>query len=118
MTKAAKARTSGTKLTTAKTDPIDAPRELRIGRELADTTWRMTVPVVLFAGLGIAADKTLGSQPWLTLVGLITGFGIAAWLILRQLRRWPTLPVKPGSYERNRRPGDKQDDEEKDYYND
>lgn len=91
--------------------------ELRVGRELADTTWRMTIPVVLFAGLGIVADKSIGSQPWITIAGTAVGFVCAGWLIKLQLQRWPNSPVRPGSYERNRRPGDN-DDQEKDYYND
>lgn len=90
-------------------------RELRIVRELADTTWRIAVPVLLFAGVGIFADRNWGSKPWLTLLGTAIGFVCAALLVKRQLERWPDMPVRPGSYERNRRPGD---DEDKDYYND
>jgi uncharacterized protein YneF (UPF0154 family) len=91
-------------------------QDLNIGRELADTTWRMAVPVVLFASLGIVIDRAVGSKPWVTLLGVILGFFVAAYLIKKQLARWPDMPVKPGSYERNRRPTDKEDD--KDYYSD
>jgi hypothetical protein len=91
------------------------PQKLQVGRELTDTTWRMAVPVVLFAGLGIVIDRSLGSKPWVTLLGVIVGFVCAGYLVKRQLGRWPTTMPKPGSYERNRRPGD---DEDKDYYND
>ena len=99
------------------TGPADTSdkRQLNIGRELADTTWRIAVPVVLFACLGIVIDRTLGSKPWMTLLGMVAGFAIASYLIKKQLERWPATPVKPGSYERNRKPGD---DEDKDYYND
>lgn len=90
--------------------------ELRIGRELADTTWRILVPVVVFAGTGLFADRSIGSAPWLTLAGMAIGFAAAAFLIKRQLDRWPMRPVRSGSYERNRRPGD--DEEKKDYYDD
>jgi F0F1-type ATP synthase assembly protein I len=93
-------------------------RELRIGREMLDTTWRISVPVVLFACLGIVVDRSTGSRPWMTLLGMVIGLTCAVYLIKKQLNRWPDLPVKPGSYERNRRPGDKDDDEDKDYYND
>lgn len=95
--------------------PATTPKQLRVGSELADTTWRMTVPVVLFACLGIVVDRAIGSKPWMTLLGVVIGFVIAALLIKKQLDRWPNIPVKPGSYERTRRPGD---DEDKDYYTD
>lgn len=53
--------------------------------DLLDTTWRIAVPVVLFAVLGIALDKRLGSKPWLTLGLTVVGFVLAALLIKRQL---------------------------------
>jgi len=102
----------------ATTDSKGVERQLNIGRELADTTWRIAIPVVLFACLGIVIDRNTGSRPWMTLLGMVIGFLIAAYLITKQLQRWPDMPVKPGSYERNRRPSDKDDDEDKDYYND
>lgn len=89
-------------------------QDLNVGRELADTTWRIAVPVVLFAGLGIALDRTLGSKPWFTLAGTVVGFICAGILVKYQIDRIPAPLPKPGSYERNRRPGD---DENKDYYN-
>jgi F0F1-type ATP synthase assembly protein I len=113
MTKAADPTT--TKNPTEQHPANTPPQKLRVGRELADTTWRMAVPVVLFAGLGIVADRSLGSKPWLTLLGVIVGFACAGLLVKRQLDRWPASLPKPGSYERNRKPGD---DEDKDYYND
>lgn len=104
---------SDSKAETTKTN--EAPGKLNVGRELADTTWRMAVPVVLFAGLGIIADRSLATKPWLTLLGTIIGFAGASVLIRYQLRRWPAPLPKPGSYERNRKAGEK---EYKDYYND
>ena len=94
---------------------MNGSKSLNIGRELADTTWRIAVPVVLFAGLGIFLDRSLESKPWLTLIGTILGFICAGVLVKRQIDRIPAPLPKPGSYERNRRPGD---DENKDYYND
>lgn len=105
-----KVRKQATSLT-----PPRTARQLRVGYELADTTWRMTVPVVLFACLGIVIDRATGSKPWVTLLGVVIGFIVAGFLIKKQLERWPNLPVKPGSYERNRKPDD---DEDKDYYSD
>ncbi len=53
--------------------------------DLLDTTWRIVVPVVLFAVLGIIADRQFGTQPWLTLAATAVGFVMAALLIKRQL---------------------------------
>ena len=52
---------------------------------MADTTWRMVVPGLAIAGLGIMADLKLGTKPWLTLVGLAIGLGVGALLVKRQL---------------------------------
>ncbi len=89
--------------------------QLHVGRELVDTTWRMTTPVVLFAGLGIIADRTVGSKPWLTLLGVFVGFGFAALLVKRQLGKWPDMPITPGTKAKRTK---QYDDDEKDYYND
>jgi len=56
-------------------------------REIADTTWRMTVPVVLFVFLGIFADINLRSTPWLTLLGMVVGFYFANVLVRQQIKR-------------------------------
>lgn len=53
--------------------------------DLFDTTWRIAVPVVLFAVLGIMADRQFESKPWLTLLSTVIGFVMAALLIKRQL---------------------------------
>ena len=87
--------------------------QLRVGRELLDTTWRMTIPVVLCASLGIVLDRSLQTSPFLTIVGMIIGFGAAALLVKRQIDRWPT-DVKPGKYKNYY----KNEDDDKDYYND
>lgn len=57
-------------------------------RTLADTTWRIFVPVTLFVGLGLWFDLThSATKPWVTVAGLIVGFILAGLLINRQLRR-------------------------------
>jgi Putative F0F1-ATPase subunit Ca2+/Mg2+ transporter len=63
------------------------PPKLRVGREIAETTWRMAVPVVLFAFIGIFADIKFGSAPWLTLLGVVIGFYFAVVLIKQQIKR-------------------------------
>lgn len=61
--------------------------KLHVGREIADTTWRMTVPVVIFVFLGIFLDLRLGTKPWITFLGVIVGFYFAVVLIKKQLER-------------------------------
>lgn len=56
-----------------------------IGLTLLDTTWRIAVPVILFAGLGIFADRSLGTKPWLTLLAVVIGFVFAGLLLKKQL---------------------------------
>jgi F0F1-type ATP synthase assembly protein I len=67
--------------------PVKSPQKLSVGRELLDTTWRMTVPVVIFASLGIFLDITVGSKPWLTLLGSVIGFYFAIQLVKQQIAR-------------------------------
>ena len=66
-------------------DVSPAPKKLNVGREIADTTWRMTVPVVIFAFIGIFIDIKLSSEPWATLLGVVVGFYFAYVLIKRQI---------------------------------
>ncbi len=61
--------------------------KMGVGRELLDTTWRMTVPVVIFVGIGIAIDIAVGSKPWVTLLGTVVGFYFAIILVKRQIAR-------------------------------
>lgn len=51
--------------------------------DLMDTTWRIAVPVLVFAGAGIFIDRKVGSSPWITLAGMVIGF-IAAGALLKQ----------------------------------
>ena len=50
-----------------------------------DTTWRIAVPVVLCALLGIYADRHLHTKPWLTLVAVVGGFALAVLLVRKQI---------------------------------
>lgn len=52
---------------------------------MADTTWRLFVPAGLFGALGVWGDVNFGSKPWLTLLGVLVGFGVAALLIRKQI---------------------------------
>lgn len=53
---------------------------------LADTTWRIAVPTVLFSGLGIAADLKFETMPFWTVVGLVLGLTAAGALVWRQIK--------------------------------
>lgn len=57
-----------------------------IGLTFLDTTWRIVTPVLLFTVLGIVADRSLGTKPWLTLIVAVpVGFVFAVLLVKRQL---------------------------------
>jgi uncharacterized membrane protein YfcA len=55
--------------------------------DLADTTWRIAVPVVLFSILGMFIDIKAHTKPWVTLAGLIIGFVIAGVLVKKLLQK-------------------------------
>jgi F0F1-type ATP synthase assembly protein I len=56
---------------------------------LADTTWRIVVPTIALALIGLKLDLVWHTAPWLTLLGTATGFVIAAFLVRRQLKELP-----------------------------
>jgi F0F1-type ATP synthase assembly protein I len=113
MSKAAGNQTTKSTTSTPKPD-----QKLSIGRELLDTTWRMTVPVVLFAGLGIAADRVFDSKPWATLLGTLIGFGFASLLVKRQINRLPVTPLSPQALKNIKKRNEAYDNEKDDYYSD
>jgi F0F1-type ATP synthase assembly protein I len=53
----------------------------------ADTTWRMFVPALGGALLGLWADSALNTEPVFAVGGLIVGVGITALLIRQQYRK-------------------------------
>jgi F0F1-type ATP synthase assembly protein I len=56
-----------------------------IALDFLDTTWRIAVPVVLFAGIGIFVDIKAHTKPWVTLLGVVIGFVLAGLLLKKQL---------------------------------
>lgn len=56
-----------------------------IGMDALNVSWRIAVPVILAAVLGILADRRFGSEPWLTLAFVVLGFVTAGWLVRRQI---------------------------------
>lgn len=55
--------------------------------DIADTTWRMFAPVLLFVGIGLWADDSLGTGPWLSLAAVLIGSLGSGILIKQQLAR-------------------------------
>lgn len=53
--------------------------------QLADTTWRIVVPVLALAGAGLFIDRKIGTGPWLTLAGMALGFVFAGLLVKKQV---------------------------------
>lgn len=52
-----------------------------------DTTWRMFVPIIGLAAGGIWGDRTFGTKPVLTIIGISLGVVIAALLVRQQLQK-------------------------------
>ncbi|HUC89973.1 MAG TPA: AtpZ/AtpI family protein [Patescibacteria group bacterium] len=71
---------------TTKTIPADNFTIGSVGLQLLDTTWRIAVPVLIFALLGIFADLRLGTKPWMTILGVAIGFVFAAKLVNKQIK--------------------------------
>lgn len=54
---------------------------------LLDTTWRMFVPVVLFALMGYGIDEGFGIKPAATMIGLSIGVFSSFALVAIQLKK-------------------------------
>ena len=53
---------------------------------MADTTWRLFVPSIGGALLGVWGDNSFKTKPWLTLIGILVGSAIAVLLVRQQLK--------------------------------
>ena len=58
-----------------------------IFRTIADTTWRIFVPVILLLVAGLLVDAQIGTKPWIMLTGVVLGAGLAGWLVRLQYIR-------------------------------
>lgn len=65
--------------------PKDTSTVLLLLGTIADTTWRMFVPIIGLMILGLWIDKTYGTLPWALISLTIVGILIAAELVRRQL---------------------------------
>lgn len=54
---------------------------------MADTTWRMFIPIIGLALAGVWIDRTYGTKPFVTIIGIIVGTAIAAYLVRLQFKK-------------------------------
>ncbi len=62
---------------------------------IADTTWRMFVPVLGGALIGYFIDKTTGSLPIGVITGTFIGVGLAVILVAMQYKQTTSRRTKP-----------------------
>lgn len=67
--------------------PPDKSTVILLLMTMADTTWRMFLPIIGLTVLGLLADKWLHTTPWIMIVCMIIGIVIAGLLIRQQLQR-------------------------------
>lgn len=54
-------------------------------KDTGDTTWRMAVPTIGMTLLGVWADQSFSTKPWLMMIGIVVGFVFAILLVMKQL---------------------------------
>lgn len=54
---------------------------------MVDTTWRLFVPSVGGTALGLWADNSWNTKPWLTITGVVVGSLLSFVLIYAQLKQ-------------------------------
>jgi F0F1-type ATP synthase assembly protein I len=52
-----------------------------------DTSWRMFVPIIGLAVLGVIIDNEMVTKPFATIAGIIIGVTVSAVLVARQIRK-------------------------------
>lgn len=73
-------RTKTSELTTKRTTTHAV---LLLATTALDATWRTILPGVIGTVLGIMADHTLHTTPLITIIGLVLGIALSAYLIYR-----------------------------------
>ena len=71
---------------TTPTPPPQSTVVLLLGT-IADTTWRMFIPIIGLTLLGVFGDNTYQTKPWLTISGIVLGVALASVLVIRQLKK-------------------------------
>ncbi len=68
--------------------PSKGPLKLdwTIGLQLADTTWRVAVPILLLTYIGHKMDVGFGTNPLFIMSGLFLSLAIAIFLVYRQIK--------------------------------
>jgi uncharacterized membrane protein YccC len=54
---------------------------------IADTTWRLFIPIIGLTVAGLLLDKQFGTKPWLMIISILVGVGIAVLLVRMQLKK-------------------------------
>lgn len=67
--------------------PTQKSATILLLRDMADTSWRMFVPIIGIMLLGLYGDVLLHTKPILLLVGLGIGVVVSALLVKRQLKK-------------------------------
>lgn len=70
-----------------KATPPDRSTVILLLGTMADTSWRMFIPVIGFTVLGLLADKQLNTVPWIMIGGIVLGMYSAYMLVRRQIKK-------------------------------
>lgn len=58
-----------------------------IGTHLAETSWRVAIPFLVFSLAGIWLDNRYGSEPFFTIVGLTVALTLISVIVYRYAKR-------------------------------
>jgi hypothetical protein len=70
-----------------KRTPPDKSTVILLLGTMGDTTWRMFIPIIGFAVLGLFFDKQLHTTPWIMIVAMAFGVWLAYVLVRRQMKK-------------------------------
>lgn len=63
---------------------------------MMDTAWRVAIPIIVLTIAGIQLDKSNGTQPLYTLIGLFLALAASSLLVYRQIKN-----LYPDFFKRN-----------------
>jgi F0F1-type ATP synthase assembly protein I len=70
-----------------KTPPPSKKMVILVFSTVGDTTWRLFIPTIGGTLLGLWADKSWGTTPWLMILGIVLGSAAAVALVRAQLKK-------------------------------